>query len=38
MGKAGGGEASFLAADNMGMTADRVNIFHSPEKTSEVDG
>jgi hypothetical protein len=38
MGKAGGGKASFLAADNMGLAANGVDIFHSPEKTSEVNG
>jgi hypothetical protein len=38
MGKAGGGKASFLAADNMGLAANGVDIFHPSEKTSEVEG
>jgi hypothetical protein len=37
VGKAGGGKASFLAADNMRLAANGVDIFHSPEKASEVE-
>ncbi len=38
MGKAGGGKASFLAADNMGLAANGIEIFNPLEETSEVEG
>jgi hypothetical protein len=38
MGKAGGSKASFLAADDMGLTANGVEIFNPLEETSEIEG